>query len=353
MYDRPVANLLISREGPGHALIRSVDPFDTLEIHRIERSRWQDAPEQPGVYLLHGVNGEGKLTVYIGMSTSSIKARIRSHHVNPAKNWFGVLFAVPVANALLCPAIEAELIGQVTEAGVVDVIANVADEARLRGADDVHIEPAVEKIRDGLQLVLGSDIFTADDVVDLGATDAPLDRVPRLARAYRGQAAQARSRTDRDLEDATHAYVGAGILAWGRFEADEPDTRFRVLAGSTWRATTLDPNAATYDSQIKLKESQEELTRAGVLDAASMTFPADHVFDNWSMATRIISGKPTYAGAYHWQLLTQFIDRPVAIAEPVWVALSNGDTRSSSPKPKGREVANAIAPDGRAKTRKR
>ena len=34
-----------------------------------------------------------------------------------------------------------------------------------------------------------------------------------------------------------------------------------------------------------------------------MTFPKDHVFENWSLATRIISGKPTYAGPYHWQLL--------------------------------------------------
>lgn len=299
-----MANLLISREGPGHALIRSVDPFDTLEIHRIERSRWQDAPERPGVYLLHGVNSEGKLIVYIGMSTTSIKARIRSHHVNPARNWFGVLFAVPVANALLCPAIEAELIGQVTEAGVVDVIANVANEGRLRGSDDVHIEPAVEKIREGLQLVLGSDLFTADDAVDLGATDAPLERVARLARVYKGQAAEARPRTDRDPDDATHSYVGAGIVAWGRFEADEPDTQFRVLSGSAWRAATVDRDAATNDSQIRLQQSQEELKQNGVLSMESVTFPADHVFDHWTAATRIVSGKPSYAGAYHWQLLS-------------------------------------------------
>ena len=42
-----------------------------------------------------------------------------------------------------------ELIGQVTEAGVVDVIANQTTEVRHRGPDDVHVEPAVEKIRDG------------------------------------------------------------------------------------------------------------------------------------------------------------------------------------------------------------
>lgn len=48
------------------------------------------------------------------------------------------------------------MIGAVTEADVVDVIANQTPEARHRGTDDVHIEPAVDKIRDGLALVLGT-----------------------------------------------------------------------------------------------------------------------------------------------------------------------------------------------------
>ncbi len=144
-----MADLLISRVAPGVAAVSSVDPFDTLEIDRIDRARWQHTPERSGIYLLYGVTGEGKLTVYIGMSTTNMRNRIHSHHINPSKNWFGVLFAVPVASPLLCPAIEAELIGQVTEAGVVDVIANQTTEVRHRGPDDVHVEPAVEKIRDG------------------------------------------------------------------------------------------------------------------------------------------------------------------------------------------------------------
>jgi hypothetical protein len=177
-----VADLLISRVAPGVAAVSSVDPFDTLEIYRIDRARWQHTPERPGIYLLYGVTAEGKLTVYIGMSTTNMRSRIRTHHINPAKNWFGVLFAVPVASSLLCPAIEAELIGQDTEAGVVDVIANEATETRHRGADDVHVEPAVDKIRDGLQLVLGSDIFTPDDDSEPQTTDPPIARMAASSR---------------------------------------------------------------------------------------------------------------------------------------------------------------------------
>jgi hypothetical protein len=297
-----MADLLISRVGPGVAAVRSVDPFDKMVIHRIDRARWQKAPEEPGVYLLYGVTAEGKLTVYIGMSTTSIRSRIRSHHVNPGKNWFGVLFAVPVAS-ILCPAIEAELIGQVTEAGVVDVIANVAAESRHRGADDVHVEPAVEKIRDGLQLVLGSDIFTPTDVVDPHTTDDPIARMAPLAREYRGQAAEPRLRTAADPPEATHSYVGAGAEAWGLFVGDDPDKRFRVLAGSGWRKPALNPEATTYDLQVRVGELQDDLAAVGVLDAATMTFTRDHVFDNWTLATRVISGKAQYSGAYHWQLL--------------------------------------------------
>jgi hypothetical protein len=299
----PVADLLISRVAPGVAAVTSVDPFDKLAIYRIDRAQWQHTPEQPGVYLLYGVSADGKLTVYIGMSTTNMRNRIHSHHVNPAKNWFGVLFAVPVASPLLCPAIEAELIGQVTEASVVDVIANQAAERRHRDASDVHVEPAVEKIRDGLQLVLGSDIFTSADIVDPQTTDAPIARMAPLAREYRGQASEPRPRAASDPAEATHSYTGAGAPAWGRFEGDDPDKRFRVLAASGWRKPVLNPEATTYDRQVEVGEAQDQLVAAGVLDTGTMTFPRDHVFDNWTLATRVISGKAQYSGAYHWQLL--------------------------------------------------
>jgi len=298
-----MADLLISRMQRGVARVRSVDPFDTLEIHRIDRASWKETPEQAGIYLLYGVTAEAKLTVYIGMSTTSMRARIAKHHVTPGKNWFGVLFAVPVSSPLLCPAIEAELIGQVAEAGVVDVIANHAAESRHRGADDVHVEPAVEKIREGLQLVLGSDIFTSSDVAEPQSTDAPIARMAPLAREYKGPAAEPRPRTASDPADATHSYVGAGAEAWGRFEGEEPDKRFRVLVGSGWRRPVLNPEATTHDLQVKVSAFQDDLVVAGVLESSGMSFSRDHVFDNWTVATRVISGKGQYSGGYHWQLL--------------------------------------------------
>jgi hypothetical protein len=241
-----------------------------------------------------------------------------------------VLFAVPMASPLLCPAVEAELIGQVSEAGVVDVISNAAAETRHRGADDVHVEPAVQKIRDDLHLLLGSDIFTPADVAEpqstkirddlhllLGSdiftpadvaepqsTDAPIARSLPLAREYKGDASDSRPRTPDDPPEATHGRVGAGIPAWGRFEADEPDKRFRVIQGSRWRRAILNPEAATFGVYVKVNALQDDLVAAGLLEETNMSFPHDHVFDNWTIATRVISGKATYSGGYHWQLLT-------------------------------------------------
>jgi hypothetical protein len=203
-----MADLLISRIALGVAKIRSTDPVDTLEIYRIERSEWTATPDGPGIYLLHGVTGDGKLTVYIGMSTTNMRNRIRTHHVAPAKNWFGVLFAVPVPNPLLCSAIEAELLGELIEADVVDVIANITDERRLRGADDVHVEPAAEKIRNALQLMLGSDIFVAADAEEqVSRLDPPLERIAPLTRAYKGAAAAQRGRLPEDPAEGTHWWV--------------------------------------------------------------------------------------------------------------------------------------------------
>jgi len=298
-----VGDLLISRVAPGVARVSSVDPFDTLEIHRIDRAHWQQTPERPGIYLLYGTP-QNSPRVYIGMSTSNMRSRIRSHHVNASRNWFGVLFAVPVDNPLLCRAIEAELIGAVREANAVDVIAdNTAEERRHRNLDDVHVDPAVEKVRDGLQLLLGQDIFLTEVAEEGQLADPPLDRMTPLAREYRGQAATPRPRTEEDPRPATHSYVGAGVVGWGRFEADEPDTRFHVLQGTGWRRATLNPEATTYNNQLRLSEAQDTLVEAGVLDEGSMTFASDHVFENWTLATRTVSGKSSYSGGYHWQPL--------------------------------------------------
>lgn len=98
----------------------------------------------------------------------------------------------PIPSPILCSAIEAELIGEANDAGVVEVVANVATEARHRGVEDVHIEPAMEKIREALQLVLGNDIFTPRDE-EPSHVDPPIDRPPRLSR----EGVVARSTRDR------------------------------------------------------------------------------------------------------------------------------------------------------------
>ena len=305
-----MADLLIHRDSPGVAVVRSTDTYDTFRIYRIDRGRWRETPETPGVYLLYGVAHEGKLTVYIGKSSTSMRARIGDHHVNPNKNWFGVLFAVPT-DSLLCTAIEAELIGLVIDADVVDVIDNRAEESRYRGVDVVHVEPVVEKICLWLELVLGSDIFTAADTAQPEQLDPPVARAARYAREYHGPAEGFHERSPEDPSGATHVYAGFGRRAWGSFEGEEPDNRFRVLSGSTWRATTLDnPEAKTYEAQVRVSKLQQELIDSGVLDEATQAFAKDHVFENWTTASQVVSGKSNYSGSWRWQRLT---DQPPAV----------------------------------------
>lgn len=86
--------------------------------------------------------------------------------------------------------------------------------------------------------------------------------------------------------EAQRAWVGRGIGAWGRFEGDEPDTSFRVLAASQWRQAPLSPENATYQRQLRLSEQQQQLVDDGTLDAASETFVSDHVFPSWTTAAQ-------------------------------------------------------------------
>ena len=152
-------------------------------------------------------------------------------------------------------------------------------------------------------MLLGNDIFTPPDSEDTSVDVDSLERPAPLARVYKAQARDPRARTEADPADATHAYVGAGIRAWGRFEADEPDTRFRVLAGSAWRRPTLDPEMASYAHHVRVESRQQPLLDDGTLDAATMTFSRDCVFENWSQAVGVVSGKGSYSGGYHWQRL--------------------------------------------------
>jgi hypothetical protein len=41
----------------------------------------------------------------------------------------------------------------------------------------------------------------------------------------------------------------------------------------------------------------------GTLDPETMTCTRDHVFENWSQAVIVVSGKGQYSGGYHFQRL--------------------------------------------------
>lgn len=296
-----MADLLITKTSPGVATVRTTDPFSSLEVHRVDRSAWNSTPPAPGIYLLYGFV-EGEPAVYIGMSSTSMRDRIRSHHVTPRKNWFGVLFAIPVSSAILLPAIEAKLIRMVEEAAVVSIVDNRAEEKRWLDADDVHVAPALDGIIGALEMLLGSDIFTPQEENDAEGVEK-LERPPKLARTYKGAAKNPTNRQPDDPPDASHRYAGSVLTAWGRFEGTEPDTRFRVLAGSQWRRPNLDPTMASHAHQERVANRQNALIAEGVLNPDAQTFTRDHVFDNWSHAVGVVSGKGSYSGGYHWQVI--------------------------------------------------
>jgi hypothetical protein len=299
-----MADLIITRSAPGVFVISSADPFSSLAVHRIARDHWKETPDVPGVYILWGVVDE-KAAMYIGMSTTSIRSRISKHHVSARKNWFGTLFAIPLS-AALCPAVEAELLQRVGEAGVVGLIDNRATEARFLNAEVVHVEPAVTAIVEATEMLIGTDAFTgqSDEEGAERPTVDKIERVPRLARVYRGRATDPRRRESIDPADATHSCVEKKTPAWGRFEGPEPELRFRVLKGSTYQpGKTPDPTNVTYERQVRTREEQQELIDAGVLDPATHTFLKDHVFPTWTYAARAVGGVAQYSGAYHWQLL--------------------------------------------------
>ncbi len=298
-----MSDLLITRISPGMSVASTTDPFSTLEIHRIDREAWKSAPAVPGVYLLYGFV-DSDVAVYVGMSTTSIRDRIAQHHVSAKKNWFGTLFAIPLQSAMHCQAIEAELIRRVSEAGIVGIIDNHASESRFLDVDDVHVAPALDAITGALELLLGSDIFSPGDEDPEPSEITPIKKAPLLARVYRAAAEKPRPRSLEDPTEATHGWVGSGTKAWGRFEGSEPDTQFRVFKKSQFRRPTLDETQTAFKHQERVEKMQQALADAGAIDLDSLVFVSDHVFENWSRASVVVSGKGTYAGAYHWQLLS-------------------------------------------------
>lgn len=298
-----MTQLLITQTAPGVAKVTSTDPFSSLELYRIDREAWHATPAEPGIYLLYGFV-ENEPVVYVGMSTTSIRDRIRSHHVTPKKDWFGVLFAIPLSATSLIQAVEAELIRRVREAGIVAVVANVAAEARFLDSENVHVPPALDVIVDALQMLLGSDIFTPPDEEAASTVTSVERRETPLARVYKGSAEKVASREDSDPSHATHRFAGKIVRSWGRFEGPEPDTRFRVLAGSGWRPAVLDPSQAAFKQQQRVAAAQAALVSDGVLDEATQTLTRDHIFDSWTKAAHVISGVGSYSGMYHWQRLS-------------------------------------------------
>lgn len=298
-----MTQLLITQISPGVAKMTSTDPFSSLALYRIDREAWQSTPAEPGIYLLYGFV-DNEPVVYVGMSMTSIRERVRSHHVAPKKDWFGVLFAIPISSTSLIHAVEAELIARVREAGVVSVVANVAAEARYLDSENMHVAPALNAIVDALQMLLGSDIFTPADEEATATVTRVEKRETPLARVYKGAAEKVAARQASDPADATHRFTGRIARAWGRFEGPEPDARFRVLAGSTWRPAVVDPSHAMYKQQQRVAATQAALAAEGVLDEGSHTLTRDHVLDNWTRAAHIISGFGSSSGMYHWQRLS-------------------------------------------------
>ncbi len=164
-----MADILIKRVGIGVAIASTTDPYSSFEVHRIDRERWRAAPEKPGIYVLYGTLDE-RPTAYVGISTTNIRSRVALHRLNDAKAWFGVLFAIPLP-AAYCQSVEAELIRRGTEAHVVTLV-NGAKEARWLDTDDVHVSPVLDAIVEALELLLGTDIFTARDEPDVGQEGA-------------------------------------------------------------------------------------------------------------------------------------------------------------------------------------
>jgi hypothetical protein len=247
-----MAQLLITKVASGVVKVTSTDPFSSLELYRIDREAWQASPSEPGIYLFYGFV-DNEPVVYVGMSTTSIRDRVRSHHVTPRKDWFGVLFAIPMPSSILTQAVEAELIRRVREAAVVNVVANVAAEARFLDTDDVHLEPALNAVIDALQMLLGSDIFTSADDEPPVTVSKIEPRTSPLARVYKGPAEAIAQRTDDDPAGATHRWTHKAVRAWERTRSP---------------ATT----SSTAGRALRISSAESDRTRADTTGSGSIPY---------------------------------------------------------------------------------
>src|SRR6266852_1978176 len=81
-----------------------------------------------------------------------------------------------------------------------------------------------------------------------------------------------------------------------------PAARFVVLSGSCWRRSNPDATHASYSHQVRVANRQQSLIEE-VLDANSLVLTRNHIFENWTQAVGVVSGKGSYSGGYRWQLL--------------------------------------------------
>jgi hypothetical protein len=152
-------------------------------------------------------------------------------------------------------------------------------------------------------MLLGSDIFTPQDKEASATVSNVEHREEPLARVYKASAEKIAPREPDDPEHATHRYARKIVRAWGEVRGPEPELRFRVLAGSGWRPAVLEPSHASFKQQQRAANAQAALVEEGVFDQETSTLTRDHVFNNWTRASHLVSGIGSYAGSWHWQRL--------------------------------------------------
>jgi hypothetical protein len=151
-----MTELILTSNGPGVVVARSSNPLDQTRVHRLARDYWQQAPSEPGVYILCG-DFEGRPAVYVGMTDSGLRNRIGQHAKDPNKSWFRTAYAIPMGRDLSRP-IEGALIRLFAEASYAAVM-NSADEAAWADTENVAAEGLLSAIKAWLVILLGSEMI--------------------------------------------------------------------------------------------------------------------------------------------------------------------------------------------------
>jgi hypothetical protein len=148
-------DLILTQHESGVVVARSPNDLDTTAIYRISRPYWHKTPSVAGVYILFG-ESDGQPTVYVGMSQTDMRRRIGQHHVTPAKDWFGTLFAIPMSVSQV-QAVEADLLNQFQAAGFARVV-NALPEDRWVAVGDRAAEALVATLIPWLEILLGTEV---------------------------------------------------------------------------------------------------------------------------------------------------------------------------------------------------